>query len=90
MRDGQKTTIHATGMSGGVVMFFDYGFRFSGSRVPASASSLAVNPPSRPGALGHVRARLLSGAARIALPAASMIVALGVGLPTEEIGRAHV
>ena len=68
----------------GVVMLFDGGFRFAGSRVPASGSSLGVNPPSRPGgALGHVRARLLSGAARIALPAASMIVALGVGLPSE-------
>jgi hypothetical protein len=31
----------------------------------------------------RLRAQLLGGAARFALPAASMIAALGVGLPTE-------
>jgi hypothetical protein len=71
-------------------MLFDGGFRFSGSSVastvspPASPRSLAVTSRSGSGgALGHVRSRLLGGAARIALPAASVIVALGVGLPSE-------
>jgi len=44
-------------------------------------SLIKSRPPS--GALGRLRAQLLSGAARIALPAASVVVALGVGLPTE-------
>jgi outer membrane autotransporter protein len=63
------------------------------SRNRAARSGLASTPrhggfliKSRPGStgtLGRLRAQLLSGAAGIALPAASMVVALGVGLSTE-------
>jgi hypothetical protein len=63
------------------------------SRNRAARSGLASTPrhggflvKSRPGStgtLGRLRAQLLGGAAGIALPAASMVVALGVGLPTE-------
>jgi outer membrane autotransporter protein len=88
VRDGQNNDPRH-GLSG-VFMFFDCGFRFTGSRVasiipspPTSPHSLTVTAPSHSRALGHGRARLLGGAARIALPAASVIVALGVGLPSE-------
>jgi outer membrane autotransporter protein len=63
--------------------------RLRGASVTASAStspprvSLITARPGSTGALGRLRAQLLGGVAGIALPAASVVVALGVGLPTE-------
>ncbi len=48
---------------------------------PGVGLPLASRPLSG-GVLGGVRARLLGGAAGIALPAASLVFALGVGLTT--------
>jgi hypothetical protein len=50
---------------------------------PRHGGFLIKSRPGSTGTLGRLRAQLLGGAAGIALPAASMIVALGVGLPTE-------
>ena len=48
---------------------------------PGVGSPLSSLPVSN-GVLGRVRGRLLGGAAGIALPAASLAFAVGVGLPT--------
>ena len=51
-------------------------------------SIVAFTPPARgsrstrPSPIDALRAQLLAGVARIALPSASILVALGVGLPT--------
>jgi hypothetical protein len=50
---------------------------------PRHGGFLIKSPPGSTGTLGRLRAQLLGGAAGIALPAASMVVALGVGLSTE-------
>jgi hypothetical protein len=70
-------------------MGFDFGYRAVRSDTPSigtSASPHGSPKTSRPvcsGTLGRLRAQLLGGASGIALPAASMVLALGVGLSTE-------
>jgi hypothetical protein len=72
-----------------IIVFGDRPVRLRGASVTASATtspprvSLITARPGSTGALGRLRAQLLGGAARIALPAASLVVALGVGLSTE-------
>jgi uncharacterized protein with beta-barrel porin domain len=64
----------------------DRAVRSSTTSRAASASPLGFPNTSRPvsgGALGRLRAQLLGGVSGIALPAASMALALGVGLSTE-------
>jgi uncharacterized protein with beta-barrel porin domain len=71
------------------MMVFESGYRAVRSSTTsraASASPLGFPNTSRPvsgGALGRLRAQLLGGVSGIALPAASMALALGVGLSTE-------
>jgi uncharacterized protein with beta-barrel porin domain len=60
----------------------DRAARSSIASAPLHCRSLIKSRPCPGGALGRLRVRLLDGAAGVALPAASMVVALGVGVST--------